>query len=156
MRKPSTSRLFYYCLLIGSLLTACGTGQVPWSLKKLQSENYQEVRYFFDKQNSLVGAPDRFPMYPDGLAGFQRDLKAEIKYSDKEKREMVEGKVTVRYIVNVEGKIKEVDVLESSARGLDKQVIKGLRNLKGRWFPGLINGHPVEVTYLQTFEFSLY
>lgn len=155
MRKSSTSRLFYYCLLVGGLLTGCTIGKVPWSLEKLQSENYQEVKYFFEEK-SLVGVPDRFPMYPDGLAGFQRDLKAGIRYSDKEKREWMEGKVTVRYIVNVEGKIKEVDVLESSAIGLEKQVIKGLRNLQERWFPGLINGHPVEVTYLQTFEFSLY
>jgi len=141
---------------MGSWLTACGIGQVPWSLEKLQSENYQEVRYFFDEKKSLVGVPDRFPMYPDGLAGFQRDLKAQIRYSEKEKRERIEGKVTVRYTVNVEGKIREVDLLESSAPGMEKQIIKGLQSLKERWFPGLINGHPVEVTYLQTFEFSLY
>ncbi len=146
----------YYISIGLLLLSACGTGKVPWSVEKLISENYQEVRYFFDEKQTLTGVPDRFPMYPDGLAGFQRDLKNEIRYSEKEKREMVEGKITVRYTVNVEGRIKQIDVIESFALGLEKQVAKGLQNLKGRWFPGLINGHPVEVTYLQTFEFSLY
>lgn len=155
--KSLTSYLFYGYISIGLLLlSACGLGKETWSLEKLISENYQEVRYFFDENKTLTGVPDRFPMYPNGLAGFQRDLKNGIRYSEKEKKEMVEGKITVRYTVNVEGRIGQVDVLESFAPGLEKQVTKGLRNLKERWFPGLINGHPVEVTYLQTFEFSLY
>lgn len=156
MRKASTSHLFGYCLLIGSLLTACGTSKVPWSLEKLVSENYQEVRYFFDEKKTVAGVPDRFPMYPNGLAGFQEDLKDGIKYSEQEKKNMVQGKITVRYTVNVEGKIQKIEVVESFAPGLEQQVSKGLRNLKKIWFPGLVNGHPVEVTYLQTFEFSLY
>lgn len=141
---------------MGSLLTACGTGKVPWSLEKLKSENYQEVRYFFDEKRTVAGVPDRFPMYPNGLAGFRQDLKDGIRYSEQEKKNMVQGKITVRYTVNVEGKIKKIEVIESFAPGLEQQIVKGLRNLKKTWFPGLVNGHPVEVIYLQTFEFSLY
>lgn len=144
------------CLFLLILPTGCGKPDTLWTFKQIQEENFQEVRYFYDqKSNSLGGEPDRFPMYPGGSTAFLEDLESTIQYTAADKREKTQGQVIAKYVVNREGKIRKVNILQSLSPGLDRAVVKGLRTLKKRWFPAVINGNAVEVTFIQTFDFSL-
>lgn len=150
------TRLRYAVLLLTFLAVGCGKRDALWTFKQITEQNYQEIRYFYDqKSNTLSGEPDRFPMYPGGTVGLLEELEAKIKYTSAAERDKVQGQVIAKYIVNREGKIKKVSILQSVSPGLDRSVEKGLRNLKYRWFPAVVNGNAVEVTFIQTFDFSL-
>ncbi len=150
------TRRCYYFFLLTFLVIGCGKPAALWTFKQITEQNYQEIRYFYDeKSNSLSGEPDRFPMYPGGSVGFLEELEAKIKYTSADERDKTQGQVVAKYVVNREGKIRKVSILQSLSPGLDRSVEKGLRNLKYRWFPAVINGNAVEVTFIQTFDFSL-
>lgn len=157
MKYPKITRHCYYLLPFLFLLPfACGKPDALWTLKQLKQENYQEVRYFYDQINNPTSRkPDRFPMYPGGVKAYLHDLEEKIKYTTADRRDKIQGKVVVKYIINREGRIRKVNVLKSLSPGLDRAVIKGLRTLRSRWFPGVINGNAVEVTFIQTFDFFL-
>lgn len=151
------SRIFYG-LLIGlvMVLPACSKRDALWSFEQLKEENYQEVRYFYDKKNnSLAGEPDRFPMYPGGHNAFLDALERRIMYTPADKRDRVQGEVIAKYVINREGRIRKVTIIKSLTPSLDRAVIKGLRTLRSRWFPAVINGNAVEITFIQTFDFKL-
>ncbi len=151
-----TTFIRFCCLSLLILSTSCGKPDALWTFKQIQEENFQEVRYFFDqKNNSLGGEPDRFPMYPGGSAAFLKDLEAKIRYTTADKREKIQGQVIAKYIINREGRIRKVSILQSLTPSLDRAVVKGLRTVQKRWFPAVINGNAVEVTFIQTFDFSL-
>lgn len=148
------SRLCFGLLLF--VLTACGKRQTLWTFEQLQAENYQEVRYFYDqKNNQLASTPDRFPMYPGGLPAFLRDLERGIKYNTSNKPKSLTGEVVARYKINREGRIAKVTIIKSLTPELDRVVVKCLRTIKNRWFPAVVNGNAVEITFIQTFDFSL-
>ena len=146
-----------YCFfLLSFLVIGCGKPDALWTFQQITEQNYQEIRYFYDqKSNSLSGEPDRFPMYPGGSVGFLAELEAKIQYTSSDERDKVQGQVIVKYVVNREGKVRKVSILQSLSPGLDRAVVKGLGNLKYRWLPAVINGDAVEVTFIQTFDFSL-
>ena len=153
---PNFTRSICYFLLLFVLSVGCGKPDALWTFKQIKEENFQEVRYFYDqKSNSLASEPDRFPMYPGGLSAFLKDLEVKIKYTAGDQREKIQGQVVAKYVINREGRIRKVNILQSLSPGLDRAVIKGLRTLQKRWFPAVINGNAVEVTFIQTFDFSL-
>ncbi|MBX2874221.1 MAG: energy transducer TonB [Saprospiraceae bacterium] len=155
MTSNFTQYCFYFLLLF-FLLSGCGKPDTLWTFKQIKEQNFQEVRYFYDqKSNSIGGEPDRFPMYPGGSSAFLDDLETMIRYTTADKREKNQGQVIAKYVINREGRIRKVSILQSLSPGLDRAVIKGLRTLKKRWFPAVINGNAVEVTFIQTFDFSL-
>lgn len=150
------TRLSCCCLLLSFLSIGCGKPDALWTLEQLKEENFQEVRYFYDqKSNALGGQPDRFPMYPGGSAGFLKDLETKIKYTTTDERDKTQGQVIAKYVINREGRIKKVSILQSLSPGLDRAVVKGLNTIQKRWFPAVVNGNAVEVTFIQTFDFSL-
>lgn len=150
------NRLPYCIFFLGCLALGCGKPDALWTFKQIKEQNYREIRYFYDqKSNSLSGEPDRFPMYPGGSAGFLKELEAKIQYTSADERDKTQGQVIAKYVVNREGRVKKVSIIQSLSPGLDRSVVKGLRSLKHRWFPAVVNGNAVEVTFIQTFDFSL-
>jgi hypothetical protein len=44
-----------------------------------------------------------------------------------------------------------VKVLKSQGPGADKELIRVIKLMSGKWNPGLINGKPVDMDYIQPF-----
>ncbi|MEZ5041701.1 MAG: energy transducer TonB [Saprospiraceae bacterium] len=146
-------------LLIGliSLVTAwaCKPHKPMWTLEKLKGENYQEVKYFYDKKTTTTSEPDKFPMYPGGTLGFLADVKRLTKFSAVDYKDGIGGDVVVQYTISAEGGVENITIVKSLSPGLDAEVVRILKSLKHRWFPAFVNGNPVDVTFLQTFTFEI-
>ncbi len=50
------------------------------------------------------------------------------------------------FVVDKNGSIIDIDVLESLGYGLDEVAVKALKN-SPRWRPAMLNGRPVKVAY---------
>lgn len=142
-------------IVIVLIAWTCNSHKDMWTLEKLKNENYQEVKYFYDEKNTTSSEPDKFPMYPGGTLGFLADVKHLTKFSAVDYKDGIEGEVVVRYTISAEGGVKNITIVKSLSPGLDVEVLRILKSLKRRWFPGFVNGNAVDVTFLQSFTFEI-
>ena len=144
--------LLLFSLMI--LFLACGNSNGLLSEKVLERANYQEVRGFFDPTADAEKEPDKMPMYPNGLQGLMTDVSNEINYPEFERRNNIEGKVVVSYIIDENGRVRDIKIDEGVSQGLNKEAIRVTRSLK-RWYPAFKDGQPVKVHFKQPFQFGL-
>jgi protein TonB len=77
-----------------------------------------------------------------------------VVYPEIAKRAGLEGKVTLRGLVDVDGKVKKVIVDKSSGSdALDKAATEAL--MKARFTPATASGHPVKVWFQAPFSFKV-
>lgn len=118
----------------------------------ISDSNYQEV--LPNEKVEGFSLIDRYPMYPGGKEGIAKDIQKELKYPEKAKQKKIEGKAILRYVVEVDGSIGEVKVLESDNPQFAKEAIRVIKSLK-KWKPAIQQGHPVKSAYEQVFHFNL-
>jgi periplasmic protein TonB len=66
----------------------------------------------------------------------------------------VEGKVFVEFLVDVDGKIKEVKVVRGLCESCDKEAIRLVKNMPA-WTPGTQNGKIVRTRMVIPIKFGL-
>lgn len=69
-----------------------------------------------------------------------------VRYDDRFKN--VGGVVHVRFYVDPDGKITIGEVLKSPDERLSKEVVRVIRNSKGKWTPRKVRGTPVRTAYV--------
>ena len=94
------------------------------------------------------------PQFIGGVDVFYKYLSDNIEYPDYEKRKGVQGKVIISFVVEKDGRIADVKVMESVSPGLDKEA-KIIISKSPKWLPGRMFGEPVRVFYDVPISFSL-
>ncbi len=110
--------------------------RVLWALG---SEHFQN--HATDYENPKASGTDNFKM-PQLIGGLQA-LMDEVRYPDG--LSDIEGKVTVEFIVNRFGEVKEPFITQSIHYEADREVIRAVNLMK--FSPGVLDGLPVEVKY---------
>lgn len=93
-------------------------------------------------------------MYPGGEQGINQFIKRELTYPEEALKDSIEGRVIVRYVVENDGSVGEIEVIQSVHPLLDeeaKRVVKAMQ----KWKPAIQRGKPVKSAYLQAFNFHL-
>jgi TonB family protein len=96
---------------------------------------------------------EQMPMYPGGDAALLQYIKDNTKYPDELKKDKIEGRVILRFVVTSEGTTEGISVLKGVHPLLDAQAIKIVGSLKG-WTPGMQSGQPVNVWYMVPVNFT--
>lgn len=146
-------------LVLAVCLTACSTtNQTSTNAlidkQTLKRENYQEVINPAAKQAVSEGMPGQFPMYPGGFKGLMKNVAQKTIYPKYELSNKIEGIVMVAYTINKDGSISDAQVVKSVSEGLDKEAIRLTSQLKP-WYPAIQNGKPVNIRFVQPFNFKL-
>ena len=81
-------------------------------------------------------------------------LYENTRYPDEARRKGVEGTVVVSFVINKDGSIKDVTILENLEPELDMEALR-LVNTMPRWNPGRSNGNPVNFKYNLPIKFAL-
>lgn len=89
---------------------------------------------------------DETPVFPGGDAALMRFLQQNIVYPKYERNHNIEGKVLVRFVVEQDGSINDVQVIRSVSKGLDNEAVKVVKMIP-RFSPGYYLGQPVRVFY---------
>ena len=87
------------------------------------------------------------------LLGSMESLIKDIQYPERARRANLEGRVTVAFIVDVNGDVRFPTVTESLGAGCDEAALRAVR--LARFSPGQVNGVPVNVATSMTFVFTL-
>ncbi|MBL7817821.1 MAG: energy transducer TonB [Saprospiraceae bacterium] len=94
------------------------------------------------------------PSYPGGDAAMMKFLKNNIKYPIKAKEEGIKGTVFVRFVVEKDGSVADVEVAKGVNPLLDAEA-KRVVSAMPKWAAGKQNGTNVAVQYTLPVKFEL-
>ncbi len=106
------------------------------------------------KEEELFTVVEEMPEFPGGEAALRSYIYDNLEYPEKAKQEGIEGKVTIEFTVNKEGKVEDPHVLRSTYQGFDAATLKVFRNMPD-WKPGTQRGKAVRMTLNIPVEFKL-
>jgi protein TonB len=96
---------------------------------------------------------EEMPEFPGGDKGLNEYLGSHIVYPEEAKAVDAEGKVYVRFVVERNGSVDEVQIARSVHRSLDKEAKRVIESLP-TWKPGKQNGRPVRVLFTIPINFT--
>ncbi|MDZ7808557.1 MAG: energy transducer TonB [Gracilimonas sp.] len=87
------------------------------------------------------------------LIGGMAKLQGSVKYPEMARRAGIEGRVTVQFIVNEQGKVEQARVVRGIGGGCDEEALKAVQ--QAEFEPGMQRGRPVRVQYALSINFRL-
>lgn len=106
------------------------------------------------KNNMVYDVVEVMPQYPGGQIAMLKYIMQNIKYPKQIMEEGIQGRVTVSFIVEKDGRVSNVRLLRSVQPALDKEAIRVVKSMP-KWTPGKQNGKPVRVRFNLPVMFKL-
>lgn len=94
------------------------------------------------------------PSFKGGYAGFGEYLGKNIVYPDYARKNLIEGRVILTFVVEKDGKLTDIKVIRSVDPVLDDEAVRVLEK-SPKWIPGVIMGQAVRVQYSVPVNFAL-
>jgi protein TonB len=97
---------------------------------------------------------EEMPSFPGGTTEFYKYVAKNLIYPSKARKAAVEGRVIVRFVVDKDGNIGQVEVLRGIGFGCDEEAIRVIKD-SPRWAPGKQRGRAVKVSVTVPLNFKL-
>lgn len=97
---------------------------------------------------------EQMPGFPGGEEALLKYISDHMEYPTMAIERGIEGRVTVRFVVNKDGYVENVEVIRGVHELLDKEAVRVIKSLP-RWNPGKQNGVAVAVYYNVPVNFTL-
>ena len=94
------------------------------------------------------------PEFPGGMEAFYKYLAENIHYPEQAKKEQLQGRVFVTFVVEKDGSISDAKVLRGIGGGCDEEALRVV-NAMPKWTPGKMRGEVVRVNYNLPITFRL-
>lgn len=108
-----------------------------------------EVQIEFDgKVYTMI---DQMPTFPYNMGEY---LSEHIKYPKKARKQNIEGRVIVSFVVQEDGSLDNVKIVKGIGGGCDEEVIRVIKGMPA-WTPGKQNGKIVKVMFNLPVAFKL-
>ena len=96
-----------------------------------------------DPVNSAI--LDKMPEFPGGMAKFYTYVGNNFQRPELDVEKTL--KVYVSFVIERDGSITDIKVLNDPGYGLGKEAIRVLKSIKAKWTPGILNGKTVRTAY---------
>lgn len=103
---------------------------------------FQEL-YSQKNENSFQMAEIQ-PEFKGGFKAFQKYIRKNLKYPTEARRQNVEGKVFLEFVIDADGSVINVKVIKGIGFGCDVEAVRVLKN-SPQWIAGQTKGKPVKV-----------
>ncbi len=97
---------------------------------------------------------EEMPEFPGGEAALRDFMVKNITYPEQAKKDTIQGKVFVTFVIDAAGKVGDVKVVRGVHPLLDQEAVRVI-GLMPVWKPGTQKGIPVKVSYTLPVMFSL-
>jgi protein TonB len=94
------------------------------------------------------------PEFKGGEEELFKYLGKELKYPKVARRNEVEGTVKVNFVVNKDGSVSDIKIVQSVSKELDDEAIRVIKKMP-KWTPGKQDGEAVRVSYNLPFKYRL-
>ncbi|MFD1255414.1 energy transducer TonB [Mucilaginibacter terrae] len=95
---------------------------------------------------------DVLPEYPGGIEKMYRFINKNLKYPKQAKENSIMGTVQVKFIVEKDGTLTNIEISQGLNTEIDAEAIR-LVSLFPKWHPGLAAGMPARVQYTIPIKF---
>lgn len=116
--------------------------------KSKEEQNESESNKIFNGDDV-----DQQPSFPGGANALNTFIVSNLKYPVFAQEKGIQGRVVVKFIVEKDGSISNVEV-DRSVPGLDNEAMRVVKAMP-KWIPGQINGKAVKVECSHPFVFRL-
>lgn len=97
---------------------------------------------------------EEMPKFPEGEEALRKFLAESVKYPEEAKKQGIQGRVFVSFIVDKEGYVKDVKAARKVNKYLDAEAVRVVSSMP-RWIPGKQRGEAVRVHYTVPIKFAL-
>lgn len=124
-------------------------------------EQYENGKFIEGKCFATTGLDTAFypyqemPEFIGGVEALYKFLEKNVHYPKAARKAKIEGKVIVRFVVDVDGSVTDIKVKKRCNPYLDEEAIRVL-SLSPKWKPGTIEGRLVKVFYSIPIKFLLH
>jgi TonB family protein len=113
-------------------------------VKRIEGEWAKEEFKFYDQQPEAVG----------GMKSLYAALSENIKYPEEAKKEGIQGKVFVEFVVSETGTITNVKVIKGIGHGCDEEAVRVIEKI-GKWIPAKIMDNNVSAKMIIPITYKL-
>ncbi len=102
----------------------------------------------------VIDTTEKMPEFPDGDLALFNWLKQNTQYPKDARKQRIEGKVYVTFVILEDGSITKAEVKKSVYPSLDQEAIRVISSLP-KFNPAIQKGRPVRVSYMIPVIFKL-
>ena len=112
-----------------------------------KEEPKEDVKEDLPEAVDMYDAPVDFrvvedlPQFPGGAVEFMKWLTKNLKYPPSAQQRKVQGRVVAQFIVNKDGSISDLKLVEKVSPELDREALRVLRMMP-KWTPGVMDAKP--------------
>ena len=106
------------------------------------------------EDDAIFVVAENAPEFPGGEDSLYAYIARNIKYPEAAKKEKIEGRVFVTFIVEKDGQVSSVKLLRDIGGGCGEEAIRVLKSMP-KWKPGTQRGKPVRVQFNLPVSFEL-
>jgi protein TonB len=110
------------------------------TLKVEEKEEQPEAVDMYDEPLDFRVVED-LPQFPGGAVAFMKWLTKNLKYPATAQQRKVQGRVVAQFIVNTDGTISNLEIVERLSTECDREALRVLRMMPN-WQPGVMNAKP--------------
>lgn len=111
----------------------------------------EKTAYDYDKIFTLV---QQQPTFPGGPSKMYEYLGRQLKYPKTAVDSKIEGRVFVKFVVEKDGSIGDIDILKGIGHGCEDEAKRVIKSMP-KWSPGKQDGIPVRVYFTMPIVFRL-
>ena len=121
----------------------------------LNDDNHQQrSRFDVTGSDTVYSYTEEMPEFPGGYKALQKFKSDNVIYPDELKSLGVEGVVIVRFLIEKNGSVSNIRIMQGVSPSLDAEAMR-VAKLMPAWQPGKDNGKPVKFLNLTNFDFLL-
>jgi protein TonB len=137
--KQSGFQAIGKCLLLISVISCCG---FIYSCKSKSSTWAANTEIKKEADSGVFTIVDVLPSFPGGMQAQTEYLRKNIRYPEEAAKIGKQGRVVLRFIVDMDGKRRDIEVLRSVYPTLDAEAKRVVKDMPD-WIPGQQDGKPV-------------
>lgn len=119
-----------------------------------KSEGADVVKQQNNQEEPVFTVVEQMPSFPGGDEARVKYMVSNIKYPENARKNGIQGKVFVTFVVEKSGKITDIRVLKSVDEELDKESVRVISEMP-KWKPGMDGGKPVRVQFNMPIDYKL-
>ena len=129
--------------------------EMPFSFEKKTGSSSTSTNNIQSSGKTLTTyTPDRDAEFPGGMVGLGQYITENLQYPVTAKEKGISGDVRVSYIIDKDGSITDVKVIESVDPDLDKEAVRLISSMP-KWKPGIRKSKYVKMRTSTVIRFEL-
>ena len=155
MMSKKSSKSAAFKVLLPIAVTACLAVTFANCNNSMLATNDDKINEkSFTNQDDAYVIVEEMPEFPGGEIAVLKFIADNVVYPEEAKAKDIEGTVYVKFVINSEGKVQDVETLRGVDPLLDQEAIKVIESMP-EWIPGRQSGKPVNVRMQVPIKFQL-